>query len=109
MSDHTPHIIPTRRDVEIAELERENQLLRAELSSNTGQLDNCRRLLREAVLRDGLCDERWFEQAWKASGESGRRCTCHERDSSYACDYCHHQGIYGHMEQSLKQAGGDDE
>ena len=49
MSDHQPHIIPTRRDVEMAELEQEIGRLRAELSSNTGQLDTCRRLLREVA------------------------------------------------------------
>ena len=70
MSDHQPHIIPTRRDVEMAELEQEIGRLRAELSSNTGQLDDCRRLLREAVLRGGLCDERWFREAALAAGGS---------------------------------------
>ena len=31
-------------------------------------LAECRRLLREAVLRDGLCDERWFQEAAQAAG-----------------------------------------
>lgn len=26
------------------------------------------------------------------------RCTCHERDSSYVCDYCRSQGHRGHMQ-----------
>ena len=26
-------------------------------------------------------------------------CTCHERDSSYACAYCYAQGIRGHMQK----------
>lgn len=29
-------------------------------------------------------------------------CSCHERDNSYACEYCHARGFYGHMEQGLK-------
>ncbi len=29
-------------------------------------------------------------------------CSCHERDNSYACAYCHARGFYGHMEQGLK-------
>ena len=32
--------------------------------------DICRRLLREAVLRGGLVDERWFEQAKGATDEN---------------------------------------
>ena len=31
-------------------------------------LATCRRLLREAVLRDGLVDERWFREAKEAGG-----------------------------------------
>lgn len=27
-------------------------------------------------------------------------CTCHERDSSFTCDYCKSQGHYGHMERA---------
>ena len=30
------------------------------------------------------------------------KCECHERDSSYACDYCHEQGIFGHVESHLE-------
>ena len=26
-------------------------------------------------------------------------CTCHERDSSYVCDYCYSQGYRGHMQK----------
>lgn len=26
-------------------------------------------------------------------------CTCHERDSSYVCDYCYSQGYRGHMQE----------
>ena len=54
MTDHQPHIVPSRRDVEMAELEAD--------------LAICRRLLREAVLRDGLVDERWFREAALAAG-----------------------------------------
>lgn len=25
-------------------------------------------------------------------------CTCHERDSSYACEFCKSNGVFGHME-----------
>ena len=93
LSDHQPHIVPSRRDVEIAELgadlvrlteesaelrqqiesvKAENHLLRS--TTSVTELDarlrlaDCRRLLREAVLRDGLVDERWFEQAKKVGG-----------------------------------------
>lgn len=30
------------------------------------------------------------------------KCTCHERDSSYVCDYCYSQGFRGHMQESNK-------
>ena len=31
-------------------------------------------------------------------GSTIGKCECHERDSSYVCDYCHSQGLRGHME-----------
>jgi hypothetical protein len=43
-------------------LEQENEQLKLEIVT-------CRRLLREAVLRDGLVDERWFVEAVKAGGD----------------------------------------
>ena len=30
------------------------------------------------------------------------KCTCHERDSSYTCDYCKRQGFFGHMESDAE-------
>ena len=52
-----------------------------------------------------------FAIAAKAAGGGAvGQCTCHERDGSFTCKYCHSQGFYGHMEQSLKDAaGGGDE
>ena len=35
----------------------------------------------------------WFNEPF-----SGRVCTCHERDSSYVCEYCQAQGLKGHMQ-----------
>jgi uncharacterized small protein (DUF1192 family) len=67
----------------IAARDREIGRLRAELSSNTGQLDACRRLLREAVAAwshyrcvDGdamalsrwLDDHQWHDEAARAAG-----------------------------------------
>ena len=41
-------------------------------------------------------------QEWKPIVySSGKACTCHERDGSYACDYCKSQGIRGHMERGV--------
>lgn len=31
--------------------------------------------------------------------EETDQCECHERDSSYTCDYCKRKGLYGHMEK----------
>jgi len=31
--------------------------------------------------------------------EEADQCECHERDSSYTCDYCKRKGLYGHMEK----------
>lgn len=28
-----------------------------------------------------------------------QKCECHERDSSYVCDYCYSQGLRGHMQE----------
>ena len=48
------------------------------------------------------------EQGWQAvlaEGEDyitpeppSQKCECHERDSSYVCEYCRSQGHRGHME-----------
>ena len=46
------------------EQHKEIERLRADLGT-------CRYLLRYAVLRDGLCDEQWFEDAKKAGGDDG--------------------------------------
>ena len=54
-----PHTVCRRI---LREKDWEIQLLRAER-------DECQRLLREAVLRDGLCDERWFREAKEAGGD----------------------------------------
>ena len=102
---HVPHIVPTRRDVmmsvndpgvfgpedrgaafcnmtsalERKRLEQEIERLRAELSSNTGRLDDCRRLLREACEQTYIDDYEnecvhvtsrvWLEAARAAGGE----------------------------------------
>jgi hypothetical protein len=102
MSDHQPHIVPSRRDVELMEMQQEIERLREHMAKRddvihklTAQLAhrcnaeccdkeellaenkslradwvNFRRLLREAVLRDGLVDERWFREAALAAGGS---------------------------------------
>lgn len=38
------------------------------------------------------------EMARVMKSEPEPHCECHERDSSYTCDYCKSQGEYGHME-----------
>jgi hypothetical protein len=52
-------------------------------------LDNCRRLLREAVLRDGLVDERWFKEAREAAGgecDHHWETVDHSYDHAYGCE-----------------------
>ncbi len=31
--------------------------------------------------------------------KSVEKCTCHERDSSYVCEFCYSQGYRGHMQK----------
>ncbi len=31
--------------------------------------------------------------------KSIEKCTCHERDSSYVCEFCYSQGYRGHMQK----------
>ena len=57
---------------EVERLKRELVTAHNAIISDVNQqrdLAECRRLLREAVLRDGLVDERWFREANKAGGE----------------------------------------
>ena len=62
---HQPHIVPTRRDEEIAGLEREMERLRVER-------DECRRLLREAMTVFSLgTDAEWSEWLNKANEAAG--------------------------------------
>lgn len=35
----------------------------------------------------------------EAAAVQQESCTCHERDSSYSCDFCKRNGIKGHMER----------
>jgi len=30
-----------------------------------------------------------------------KQCACHERDSSYVCEYCYAKGFRGHMQKGL--------
>lgn len=33
--------------------------------------------------------------------EPPKQCACHERDSSYVCEYCFAKGLRGHMQKGL--------
>lgn len=37
------------------------------------------------------------------SGDAPQHCECHERDSSYVCEYCRSQGFRGHMEAAAEK------
>jgi len=39
------------------------------------------------------------EESSKTKKKSTNKCTCHERDSSYVCEYCYSQGHRGHMQK----------
>jgi hypothetical protein len=56
--------------------------------------------IREAIAKSGKNTHEWLREAVSAKlKKEGLKCTCHERDGSYACPYCYAKGERGHMQE----------